>query len=121
MTPATDEVQGTAALLAHLLRITEEQLHWQRAAAIPQVRVTIEAALATTKERKAFELCDGERTSTEIGKSVGVPKATLSGWTRNWRNLGIANEVATGKGTRIKRLISLAALGISVEAKGSAG
>jgi hypothetical protein len=119
MTPA--ETPSVEELLTRQLAVVEEQLHWLRAAAIPQVRVSVEAALTTTKERKAFELCDGERTSTDVGKSVGVPKTTLSGWTRNWRNLGIANEIATEHGTRIKRLISLAALGIPIETKGSAG
>jgi hypothetical protein len=99
------------------LEVAEEQLRWLRAAAIPSVRETVTAALATTKQRKAFELCDGKRTSTEVAKKAGVPKTTLSGWTGQWRNLGIANEVPTPKGTRIKHLISLAALGLDLKAK----
>jgi hypothetical protein len=72
-----------------------------------------------TRQRKAFELCDGVRTSTEIATATKVPKTTLSGWTREWRNLGIANEIATAKGWRIQHLISLAALELPLEVKES--
>ncbi len=103
-------------VLGKQLEVAEEQLRWLRAAAIPSVRDTVEGVLVTTKQRKAFELCDGKRTSTEVAKKAGVPKTTLSGWTGQWRHLGIANEVPTPKGTRIRHLISLEALGLSVEA-----
>jgi len=100
---------------AALLEVAEEQLRWTRAAAIPQVRGTVETALGTVDRRRAYELLDGVRTSTEVADGAGVPKTTLSGWTRDWRNLGIANEVPTPKGVRIRHLISLAALGIPIE------
>jgi hypothetical protein len=102
------ETAGVETLLA-------EQLRWLRAAAMPSVRETVEAALTTTKQRRAFELCDGSRTSTEIAKNTGVPKTTLSGWTKGWRQLGIANEVATDKGERIRHLVSLEALGLELK------
>jgi hypothetical protein len=98
---------------AALLAVAEEQLRWQRASAMPQVRETIAEALATTKLRQAYELCDGTRRSTEVAAKLGVSKQAFSGWTRNWRNLGIAYEV---EGRRIKHLVSLATLGIPIEA-----
>jgi hypothetical protein len=99
------------------LEVAEEQLRWQRAAAIPSIRETAATVLVTTKQREAFELCDGKRTSTEVAAKAGVPKTTLSGWTSQWRHLGIANEVSTPKGKRIKRLISLEALGLDLKVK----
>jgi hypothetical protein len=104
---------------AALLAVAEEQLRWTRAASIPQVRQTIDSTLGLTRQRKAFELCDGVRTSTEIAAATKVPKTTLSGWTREWRNLGIANEIATAKGSRIQHLISLAALELPLAVKES--
>lgn len=95
---------GIEALLA-------EQLRWLRAAAMPQVRETIDTALSKTQMRKAFELCDGNTTNAAIGKKVGASKATMSRWTKEWRHLGIAYE--DGKGVR--HLVSLKALGLPLE------
>ncbi len=104
-------------ILGKQLAVAEEQLRWLRAAAIPSVRETVAAVLVTTKQREAFELCDGKRTSTEVAAKAGVPKTTLSGWTGQWRHLGIANEVSTPSGMRIKHLISLVALGLDLKGK----
>jgi predicted DNA-binding protein (UPF0251 family) len=114
MTSAANDLPSLEEMEARRLKVAEEQLHWMRAAAIPQVRHTVDAALTSSKERKAFELCDGNRTSTEVGRAVGVPKTTLSGWTRKWRNLGIAYEVDERK---IRHLTSLAALELALEVK----
>jgi hypothetical protein len=101
------ETVGVEALLA-------EQLRWLRAAAMPSVRATVGAALPTTQMRKAYELCDGTMKSHEIAAAVGLSKQGFSGWTRRWRNLGIAYEVGE---RRIQHLISLAALELPLEVK----
>jgi hypothetical protein len=43
------EPAGSADLLARLVEVAEEQLRWQRAAVLPQVRETILQALRTTQ------------------------------------------------------------------------
>jgi hypothetical protein len=98
--------------LIRLVELVEEQLRWQRAAALPEVRRTIEAALSTTQLRRAYEACDGQRSSKEIARSVGISKQAFSGWTRNWRDLGIAYEV---EGRQIRHLTSLRSLGLPIE------
>jgi hypothetical protein len=98
--------------LAELIEIAQEQLRWQRAAVLPDVRKTIEQALTTTQLRQAYEQCDGEKSSTDIAKAVGISKQAFSGWTRRWRDLGIAYE--TPKRT-IRHLASLKSLGLAVE------
>jgi hypothetical protein len=104
---------GTAEeLLAKLVEIEEEQLRWQRAYALPEVRKTVELALSTTQLRRAYEMCDGTRQSVEVANAVGVSKQAFSGWTRRWRDLGIAFEV---DGRRIQHLSSLASLGLPVD------
>jgi hypothetical protein len=104
--PTTDE------LLAQLLENAEEQLRWVRASVLPEVRSTIETALRTTQLRQAYEMCDGTATTRDIAQAVSASPASVSNWTRRWRDLGIAYETASG---RVKHLVSLAALGIPQE------
>jgi hypothetical protein len=99
-------------LLRELLDTAQEQLRWQRAAVLPEVRRTIENTLTTTQLRRAYEMCDGVTQSADIAKAVGTSKPSMSGWTRRWRDLGIAYEV---EGRRIKHLTSLSALGLPLE------
>jgi hypothetical protein len=86
-------------LLEELLATAQEQLRWQRASVLPEVRKTIERALTTTQLRRAYELCDGTKPSGEIASAVGTSPQSMSGWTRRWRDLGIAYEI---EGRRIK-------------------
>jgi hypothetical protein len=98
--------------VGRLVAVAEEQLRWQRAAVLPQVRRTIEQALTTTQLRRAYELCDGERRNIDIAKAVGTSEASVSRWAKRWRDLGIAYEVATGGGRRNAHLVSLESLGL---------
>lgn len=98
--------------LERLVAIAEEQLRWQRAAVLPSVRETVERALTTGAQRQAFELCDGARASNDIAAAVKTSKQNFSGWTRSWRDLGIAYEVTPGR--KIKHLASLKMLGIPI-------
>jgi len=108
----------TEELLTGLLAVAEEQLRWQRASVLPEVRRTIETTLTTTQLRRAFEMCDGTTASGDIAKAVGTSPPSMSGWTRRWRDLGIAYEV---EGRRVKHLTSLSALGLPVEIDGDDG
>jgi hypothetical protein len=103
---------STEELLADLLATSREQLRWQRASALPGVRKTVEEALTTTQQRRAFELCDGTRQSSDIASVVGTSPQNFSDWTRRWRNLGIAHEADA---RRILHLVSLETLGLPVE------
>jgi hypothetical protein len=103
-------------LLQRLIAISEEQLRWQKAAVMPQVRRTIEESLSKTTWRKAYELFDGSRTYEQVGKEIGgTGKSTVASWTRRWRDLGIAYEDSNG---RIVHLASLESLGIPLEVHG---
>jgi hypothetical protein len=103
-------------LLSDLLAVAQEQLRWQRASVLPDVRKTIETTLSTSQLRRAFEMCDGATASGDVAKAVGTSPQSMSGWTRRWRDLGIAYEV---EGRRVKHLTSLSALGIPVEIDGA--
>lgn len=102
-------------LLTELVATVQEQLRWQRAAVLPQVRETISQTLGTTQMRRAFELCDGSRSGAEIGSAVGTTKQTISNWTRRWRDLGMVYDAEK---RRVGHLTSLDALGLPVEIDG---
>jgi hypothetical protein len=89
-----------------------EQLRWLCAAALPSVRETVESALVKTEQRRAYELCDGSRSGPEVAKAVDVTQQSISNWSKNWRNLGIAYEV---EGRKIKHLVTPAALELPLE------
>lgn len=105
-------------VLSRLLAVAEEQLRWQRAAVMPQVRETVERTLASSQVRQAYELCDGSKSSSEVAKTVGTSKQNFSGWTRRWRDVGIAFE---NEDRKIQHLTSLKALGIPLEVGDSDG
>jgi hypothetical protein len=102
----------TEELLTDLLVTANEQLRWFKASVLPGVRTTIESSLRTTQLRRAYEMCDGTNTSKDIASAVGASPASLSNWTRRWRDLGIAFETPDG---RIQHLVSLVALGLALE------
>jgi hypothetical protein len=101
--------------LARLVEVVEDQLRWQRAAVLPQVRQTIATALNTKAKRQAYEMHDGQTKGTDISKAVGTSKQNLSGWTRDWRDLGIAYDVRVEGCSRIRHLASLRSLGLDLD------
>ncbi|HVV58306.1 MAG TPA: hypothetical protein VHC45_08075 [Gaiellaceae bacterium] len=103
-------------LLTDLLATAKEQLRWSKASVLPGVRSTIESSLGTSQQRRAYEMCDGVKTSKDIAAAVGASPASLSNWTRRWRDLGIAYETPEG---RIQHLASLATLGVPLEVEGT--
>lgn len=102
----------TEEILVELLETAKEQLRWSRAAVIPSVRETLEQTLTTTQLRRAYEMCDGNHAGKDIADAVNASNASISNWTKRWRDLGIAHEV---EGRRTKHLVSLGALGIPIE------
>ena len=67
--------------------------------------------LITDQQRLAYELSDGDRSSTEVAKLSGVSQPTISGWWRHWRELGFVDPSPRYQG-RVHRLCSLRMLGI---------
>lgn len=102
--------------LTELLATAQEHLRWQRAAALPQVRETIDQTLTTKKLRQAYEMLDGTQRGRDVATAVGVSEAAVSRWARRWRNLGIAYEYADENGAkRTKHLISLEDLEVPID------
>lgn len=115
----TPPAATTDELLAALLATSQEQLRWQRAAVLPEVRKTIDQTLNNAKLRKAYELLDGTHTGTEVAKAVGSAQQTVSVWVGRWRDLGIAYDYVDEQGhKRTKHLVSLEDLGLPLEIDG---
>lgn len=68
----------TEELLTKLIETAQEQLRWQRAYVLPEVRKTIQLTLITTQLRRAYEMCDGTKQSVDIATAVGASKASMS-------------------------------------------
>lgn len=60
----------------------------------------------------AYYLSDGKKSTREIANIVNMNMNTVSRWWREWKILGIVNEVLNGR--RVKKLFSLEELGIEV-------
>lgn len=95
-----------------LLAVAQEQLRWFRAANLPAVKNSLLGALTTTDMRRVYELCDGNRTFRDLATAAGVALGTVGSWTRRWRDAGLAYET---EGGRVAQLVSLEAVGISIE------
>lgn len=107
-------------LLAELVVAVQDQLRWTRAAALPGVRQTVDETLTTTAQRRCYEALDGTRSGSDAAQAAGASTASVSGWTRRWRDLGIAHEVVPETGrSRTKHLVSLEDLGLPVEVDGA--
>ncbi|MDQ4144177.1 MAG: hypothetical protein M3198_10635 [Actinomycetota bacterium] len=110
------EVPSVEDSLVRLVAVAEDQLRWQRAAVLPQVRQTIAQTLNTKRLRKAYEMLDGAHLGKDVAKATDVSEATLSRWARRWRNLGIAYEYVDEDGVkRTKHLISLEDLELPID------
>jgi hypothetical protein len=105
----------TEELLTELVAVSREQLQWHRAAALPQVRETVDGARTRTQLRRAYELFDGTRTGVEVAAEVGTTHQSVSNWTKFWRDLGIANADEEG---HVRHIASLKSLRLPIEVDG---
>jgi hypothetical protein len=96
--------------------VLRELLRWQRAVAMPQVRLNIDGALGSESQRRAYDAADGIRTLRDLGEIAGASTAAVGKWSKRWRQLGIASLTADG---RVLHLGDLESFGLSVEGNDS--
>jgi len=103
-----------------VVELLSEILRWTKIGAL-NLKDSLDQELRTDQQRLAYELSDGNRSTPEIGKLVGVSQRTISGWWQRWRELGFVDPSPKYQG-RVQRLCSLQMLGIPVpeEKSGSA-
>ena len=63
---------------------------------------------SSSKQVRAFNLCDGTRTQTEIRKAVGLDAGNFSNTAKRWIESGVAFEFRKGKESRLLHIYPLA-------------
>lgn len=104
--------QSAKPAMLEVLGVLREQAAWLRALAMPSLRPTVQKAVESEGERRAFEASDGTRTGRDIADLVGASPASVSRWWKKWWSLGIAIEVAP---RRTSHLVSLSDLGLALK------
>lgn len=94
--------------------IFREILKWVRIQGISQAKAVLNDALKTDRDKIVFEYSDGERSSAEIGKLVGISQSTVQRYWAKWATLGVVDPVAVKGGTRYKKTFSLETFGIEI-------
>lgn len=61
------------------------------------------------KQRKAFNLCDGSKSQTEVAKAAGIAQGNLSNTFKRWVENGVAYWIGEGKDARLLHIYPLPA------------
>lgn len=94
----------------HVIELLGDILRWTKIGAL-NLKDSLDQELSTDQQRLAYELSDGDRSSTEVGKLIGVSQTNVSRWWQRWRELGFVDPSPKYHG-RVQRLCSLRVLGI---------
>ena len=82
----------TDELLTDLLATANEQLRWFKASVLPGVRSTVESSLNTTQLRRAYEMCDGTKTSKDIAAMLNLGLQTVRTYRKTlMKKIGVTN------------------------------
>jgi predicted transcriptional regulator len=103
----------TAERIRRIEVTLEKILTWLRVSNIRSVRDLLDQELDTPEKKVIYELTDGQNSQKEISNLVGLSRRTVSYYWQKWLGLGIVTSRGDRKG-RMKRIISLGDLGISV-------
>jgi CRP-like cAMP-binding protein len=79
-----------------ILQELQRQTRWLRFLGLQQLRPILLELLRDPRERRAFELSDGSRSTREVGEIVGVSGATISRWWTKWAAVGIVSQDERG-------------------------
>lgn len=77
-------------------------------AAIPEDRVR-EVVATGAKQLKAFNLCDGTRSQSEVARKAGVHQANLSRAMGRWVENGVAFWIGDGTDARLMHVYAVSA------------
>lgn len=91
------------------LRELRQQTRWLRFMALQTLPAILADVLRDARERRAYELSDGSRTTRQVASLTASSPATISRWWSKWRALGLASHDATG---RVTHLVSLEEVGM---------
>jgi hypothetical protein len=101
------------ANVQEIIRLLRELVRWSKFEVIPKLRTVLEQNLPSDKEKKIYELSDGERSTRDIAKLSGVSHQTIANYWEKWSKLGIVDTTETKEG-RYRRICSLEQVGLEV-------
>lgn len=101
-------------ILERIARAMEEQLKWTRLAGMSQLKTIFEQNLKTDQDKLVYDLSDGERSTREIEKIVGVSRTKISALWKKWYRMGLMERSAKYEGKRMARSFSLEDVGMEV-------
>lgn len=100
-----------------IVELLEELVYWTKETSFSEIRQRLLTNLQSPKEKMAYELSDGEKTTRQLTSKLKVGNDTITTWWTNWIAAGIAESITTkGGGHRAVRKFSLKDFGIEVPA-----
>ena len=94
--------------------ILKEILKWIRFAGTKEVKNVLTNALDTDQKTLMYHLSDGNRSSADIGKAVGVSEMTVRRNWAAWARQGIVESLRVRGGERYKKSFDLEDFGIEI-------
>ena len=99
-------------------KLLEEILKWQKFRGMQEAKQVLEDVLSSEDEEKereqriAYELTDGEHSTSDIAARISVSHVTVSNWQNKWSELGLVSKETSQ--ASYQHLISLENLGLDV-------
>jgi predicted transcriptional regulator len=97
-------------------KTASKMLKWVKFMGMQDAKEVVEDAVSHEDDEKeeelriAYELTNGENSSTDIASRISVSQKTVSNWQKKWSKRGIADK--DGKQSSYEHLISLEELGL---------
>lgn len=98
--------------------LLEEMLKWQKFRGMQEAKKVLREVLSSEDEEKqrelriAYELTDGEYSTSNIASRISVSHVTVSNWQNKWSELGLVSKESAQDS--YEHLISLENLGLDV-------
>jgi len=113
--PVLSAIEAISREVARIRQSQASTEQFQQVEAFTVARVWLPHIFPDGKNLLAYILSDGERTTREIGKHVGVDQKTVSTWWRAWKRVHHIADKAGNRG-QFKARFSLAEL-VAIEGK----
>jgi hypothetical protein len=110
----TKAMAVSEALLERIAGAVEEQVRWTRFMGMIQLKNVLEQALKGDDDKRIYELSDGERSIRDIEKRVSASRSRIASLWTKWHRMHIMERSEKYGGKRMKRLCSLAEVGIDI-------
>ncbi|MHA1817460.1 MAG: hypothetical protein ACTSX1_15770 [Candidatus Heimdallarchaeaceae archaeon] len=102
-----DEIKKLNSTLTEINETLLEIRAWYRQTPQEETSKLLSIILDSQKKLLVYHHSDGEKTTRDLAKLVGVGTGSVSRWWNEWIQKGIAIPIAKGVGNRAKKLFEL--------------